>query len=153
MDHTLFNFEKFKKSNEVFEGISTYVQEETDNSWLIYDTHFIINHDYTTEQEEKIQKYCKNEKNLYNNIMCPKSIHEGLICKHCGIKGDKLQFHTLAVIPEISQNNSAELFRSVSLKLSGIQIDYLFSSESNGFRVSYFARNDNISIPRDPVEP
>ena len=93
--------DKFKKSNEVFEGISTYVQEETDNIWLIYDTHFIINHDYTTEQEEKIQKYCKNEKNLYNNIMCPKSIHEGLICKHCGIKGDKLQFHTLAVIPEI----------------------------------------------------
>jgi hypothetical protein len=64
-----------------------------------------------------------------------------------------LKRQSMAVIPEISQNNSAELFRSVSLKLSGIQIDYLFSSESNGFRVSYFARNDNISIPRDPVEP
>ena len=64
-----------------------------------------------------------------------------------------LKRQSMAVIPEISQNNSAELFRSVSLKLSGIQIDYLFSSESNGFRVSYFPRNDNISIPRYPVEP
>ena len=93
--------DKFKKSTEVFDGTSVYTQEETDHSWLISDTHFIINYDFTTEQEEKIQKYCKSENNLYNNIMCPKSIHEDLKCKHCNIKGDKLQFHTLAVIPEI----------------------------------------------------
>ncbi len=90
-----------KKTRQIADKKSEYKLENDDGGWVISNTHFITTHDFKGENNFTNNSKINESKDLQDFINCQKSMHEGITCIHCGSKGDKLGYYTLAVIPEI----------------------------------------------------